>query len=660
MKKSYRFFLLALFLLLCALALAACGSGDDDTTTTASQTTLPATTTASSAVTTAPPVTTAPVPEGSEGLFFESYGDGTCYVSEIGNCTDADVVIPAVSPDGDTVIEIGAEAFNSCTDITSVTIPDTVLYIGDQAFFGCIRLESVVLPDSIAYIGESAFVSCFSLAGVYIGDLAAFCEIEFENYSANPVSVSGKLYLDGALITRLLIPEGVTELLPYAFAGCESLTYVELPASVSSIGDCALADCSGITDIRIGEGVVSIERAALQSCSGLLSVTIPDSVKRIGEQAFAYCTSLSSVTVGDGVEEIGMRAFFNCRITEASIPTSAIRAIPPEHLEAVSITGGRSIESDVFRLYRSLTSVIIGDSVEEIGEGAFQNCSALLTVIIGDSVRSIGENAFLNCPLIYEEDGIYYADLWAVGCDPSIAVANLREDTAGIADAAFANRTLLTSVTVPDLCLAIGDRAFYGCSVLSSVSLPASLTEIGARVFDGCTAITLAEMPTLAIPAIPQDRLQSVVIVGGEEIGSHAFYNCKTLISITIADTVTVIGERAFFGCTSLLGAVIPAHAIAAIPKAGLLTVTITSGEEIENSAFRNCTSLASVSIAGSVRRIGYVAFEGCTALRSATFLVSEGWLAEGVPISEESLAIPSVAAVCLTATHCLDSWVRQ
>ena len=75
-------------------------------------------------------------------LEFESLGDGTCYVIGMGNCTDAKIVIPAVSPDGDIVIGIDRSAFAG-EAITSVSIPNTVEEIARQAFNNCTSLADV-------------------------------------------------------------------------------------------------------------------------------------------------------------------------------------------------------------------------------------------------------------------------------------------------------------------------------------------------------------------------------------------------------------------------------------------------------------------------------------------------------------------------------------
>lgn len=84
-----------------------------------------------------------PEVDGSQGLEYTSNGDGTCYVSGIGTCTDTDVVIPSVSPDGDSVNSIGSSAFYNCSSLTSITIPASVTNIGSYAFKGCTSLHKM-------------------------------------------------------------------------------------------------------------------------------------------------------------------------------------------------------------------------------------------------------------------------------------------------------------------------------------------------------------------------------------------------------------------------------------------------------------------------------------------------------------------------------------
>ena len=86
--------------------------------------------------------------EGSIGLEYRVFGDGSCYVSGIGTCTDTDIVIPAKCPDGHDVTGIFAGAFKGCESIWSVFISDGITTIGTEAFYACSNILKVTVPSS--------------------------------------------------------------------------------------------------------------------------------------------------------------------------------------------------------------------------------------------------------------------------------------------------------------------------------------------------------------------------------------------------------------------------------------------------------------------------------------------------------------------------------
>lgn len=158
-----------------------------------------------------------------------------------------------------------------------------------------------------------------------------------------------------------------------------------------------------------------------------------------------------------------------------------------------------------------------------------------------------------------------------------------------LGDDAFAGRSCLTDVIIPNSVTIIGNRAFCGCTNLTSILIPNSVTTISDAAFGGTglTSVTIPNSVTEIMPSV--------------------FYGCFRLINITLPESVTIIGGAAFAYCTSLTNVVIP-HSV----------TEIRTG--VWGGAFMGCTGLKSIIIPETVTTIDSIAFSHCTNLIEVYF----------------------------------------
>ena len=541
----------------------------------------------------------------TEGVFTYSVSGGKAKITDCDSSVSGDLIIPATLG-GYPVTSIRDEAFGHCFDLTSVTIPDSVTSIGRCAFADCDSLTSVTIPDSVTSIGDAAFDGCKSLTSVTIPD--------------SVTSIDDAMFWACYSLTSVTIPDNVTSIGACAFAYCTSLTSVTIGDSVTSIGDSAFYACENLTDvyyngteeewneITIGSYNEDLLNATIHFAGASTpaedfkytiensevtitkyigsdtEVAIPSEIEgypvtSIGSDAFYSCYSLTSVTIGDSVTSIGDWAFGSCdSLTSVTIPDSVT-----------------SIGEGAFYSCDSLTSVTIGDSVTSIGEGAFYSCTSLTSVAIGDSVTSIGSYVFCYCT--------------------SLTSVTIPDSVTSIGNYAFCYCTSLTSVTIPDSVTSMGEYTFYKCTSLTSVTIPDSVTSIGDAAFAACTSLTLVTIPD-SVTSIGSyafeacDSLTSIIVDSDNQYYSSdeygALYNKDktTLIqypignsreTFKIPDSVTSIGNYAFYDCDSLTSVTIP-----------------DSATSIGSYAFSYCDSLTSVTIGNSVTSIGNYAFYDC------------------------------------------------
>jgi len=561
------------------------------------------------------------------------------------------------------VTTISYDAFSNCTSLISVIIPDSVTTINAFAFYNCSGLKTITIPKSVATIDDVAFLDCTNLT-----------EIIVDTNNTSYSSLDGVLF-NKAKTTLIQFPCGktgtyvildsVTAIGEYAFNNCAGLTSVTISDSITEIGRDAFSYCIGLTSVDIPEGVKSIGDSAFSYCTGLSLVTIPKSVNSIGDikdgSMFEGCSALMQINVDVSNETYSSLdgVLFN------KTKTSLIQYPCGRHGAYIIPTGVTIIGGGAFSECSGLTSVTIPDSVTTIGYSAFSKCYGLLSVIIPDKVTSLETDTFYNCyslTSISIGTGVTYIDKFAFYICSGLTQFNVDENNMAyssqngvlfnksktilvqcpaciqgdyvipngvieIQDDAFNECHGLTSVFIPDSVTKIGDDAFRECYQISEFNIPDSVASIGSGAFSGTAwfnkqanngLLYAGKVVYTYVGEMPANT--SVEIRPGTKgISSQAFYWCTGLTSITIPDSVTNIGQNAFYNTAwfdNQPDGVIYAGKVAYTYKGEMpdnTELVLNPGTKgIADDAFSCCNNLTSVTIPESVTNIGDNAFSAC------------------------------------------------
>ncbi len=320
-------------------------------------------------------------------------------------------------------------------------------------------------------------------------------------------------------------------------------------------------------------------------------------------------------------------------------------------LKAVDLNGNKDITIPdtvteiyqyVFRNCTGLESITLTDNVKRIGNGAFQNCSNLTSIDFGNGLETIGESVFYGCTsLTNGEDGLYIPDsVTSIGANaffPQCGVTKVSLPGSMYSSNSFVHPGF--EYWDQEVVYRTSDPVFYvqnGGYLLSvdpkantALSVPGIVTEIGARAFKGCVSVASVSIPntvtTIEVAAFANcSGLTSVDIAEGvTTIKNGAFQACTSLASVTIPDSVTELGESVFWDCTSLESATI-GSGVTVIPDTlfwgceSMQSVTFRGNlTDIGFGAFFECEGLLSVTFPTSLKTIDFWAFKGCTSLTS-------------------------------------------
>ena len=387
-----------------------------------------------------------------------------------------------------------------------------------------------------------------------------------------------------------------------------------------------------------GKEVVSIANGGFEDVSRMMSIAIPDTVTSIGTRAFHNASDLGYVYGGENVEVIESNAFTgtewdnslsagivylgkvlykyagsiyidtSIEVADGTLGIAAGAFLDLSRLTGVTLPEGlKYIGSYAFgaseaKYGNKISSVVIPDSVVEIGANAFRNAKSLTAVAIGEGVEYIGANAFL-------------------GTDITEMTFNAVNGV--IANETFKGLTSPATLTVGDKVEELPINLLKGWQGLESVSLGEKITVIPTSVFDGLSNlsnVTYGNIVRIGGNAFRGTALTSVTLPESlVRLGSSAFEKCKALTAVTLNAPDLVVPNStfpAFKGCTALKEVtvgdsvkVVPEYIFANIPS--LTTLTLGANiESIEMYAFYNTSLTGKLVLPDSLVSLAEHAFD--------------------------------------------------
>ena len=543
--------------------------------------------------------------------------------------------------DGAAVTAVGEKAFMHNMDVRILNLPDGLKSIANEAFYGA-EIKNIALPESLETIGDEAF--CFSR-------------------------------LSGTLI----IPEGVREIPKSAFMGA-NITAAHFPGTIERIGEKAFDTCNVLsylyfdgcelpeigTDAFDGAPIADIDIAATATkaqaqsaieqfaAAGVLPFSGLWRANLADQPDYPFSASFQIEAVSDKVYVMSyegdlseMTMYWNWEIDNQRLPVgglgegvfagSTLKRFTVPRNEQFTLIGERAFEGS------EIERVDLFDSVTGIGMYAFKDCANLSEIVLPDSIEAIGEGAFEGVP------------------DEAVRVPEDATDEQVAKFSAMLGRPMNRPV------LRVGERYKFATMPDSYVPNPASDFEFdkerGAVVYCG-TAVDVViprEIDGVPVRVIGgnafsiynmagnyddkmYEKLQSVVIPETVEvIEQNAFAECHNLKSVICYGALKKIELRAFENNTSLsefvlhngvesidLYAFVLDKQLKSIDLGGMLDSTsegtfrdtglesiVADMRDIGPQTFMECTNLKEVHITKRVERIQRGAFLVCTALES-------------------------------------------
>lgn len=518
--------------------------------------------------------------------------------------------IVAVETPEDLTVHINERAFYKCPEITQVKLTKVGL-LGKEAFYGCTKLATLHLPANIVTtdndttfnitVGTRLFGACTNLKHLKIPTLltAYITKNHVEDVEFNAGNaISAAAFRDCKFLKTVTLTSNITTIGAQAFYGCIQLRNINL-SNITTIGDYAFTNCTNLYNI------------------GTITLTLIEKLQTV-KSAFTGCYKLVEINMSSPCSEelkTGASGLFDyCR----SITTDGTSKIKQDDSDNNLVIFDNSVLLDY--LGNALSIDLTGRNIVEIIQYAFINNDNLEQVTLDSNTTTIGEMAFYSCNNFIGLSGdLSKLTTLGNGVFSNTAIAN----TANVL-----NNSAIKSIP---------ERAFENCSKLQTISISAQVESIASDAFNQCPNIINIEVDSgnaLYTAATNENALPAVLTNNGTQVVFGCFPAQSSDKTFAFDDNVTEILEGAFRGQTASIACIkLPRNLkkIGISAFEGCLGLSAVDFSEIGSSeiktpciidvnAFKDCKSITSITLPGTIQKIEAGAFMNTTNLSTLEF----------------------------------------
>ena len=515
-----------------------------------------------------------------DGFYFNIIGDNeveVTYKDTNYNSYSEDLVIPSWVRDAD----------NKVYDVVA---------IGPSAFKDCNNLFYITIPSSVRSITGYPFENCVSLNGVYIFDIKAWCETDFDNTAANnPILLCQRLYLNGQLVTDLIIPEGTTHINSMAFQNCQTITSVTIPSSVTSIGWGAFANCLNMKTLSIGSGMASIDGHAFSNDKELETIICNASTPPALESFGVFSTETyqnASLMVPESSLSAYQEADFWQNFSNISAKTFDFYSdgfyyiIEGDDQVGVTWKGEGNTYSGFVKIPETVTYEGTTYTVTKIEANTFTCCENLTGVTIPATVMSVYYGFFNN-----QATGLTRIECLAI--EPPVGMLDMTADQYA---------SVVVAVPKNSVAAYQADAGWGQFATFGAMSYDLERDNIFYEI-TGDNEVMVTRKNEYSYAYDYSINIPATITVGNmtydvTAINEKAFYELNNLTTVTLPSSVKTIGDYAFYKCTNLE------------------SVTLSHVDNIGNFSFAYCSSLAEAKFKGDLQSIQGSSFIYCSSIK--------------------------------------------